>query len=133
MGEFENEILRYNRQLRYYQEAIQRQIKNGFTLVELMVVVAIIAILAAIAMPQFMTATDKARTAKETADMQVIKNATQLYLLDKNVTTPPTVETLYKEGYLTEHVKDTKDKEYTISLENKNENSFKSIVVTKQE
>ncbi|KGF47945.1 general secretion pathway protein GspG [Veillonella montpellierensis DNF00314] len=133
MGEFENEILRYNRQLRYYQEAIQRQIKNGFTLVELMVVVAIIAILAAIAMPQFMTATDKARTAKETADMQVIKNATQLYLLDKNVTTPPTVETLYKEGYLTEHVKDTKDKEYTISLENKNGNSFKSIVVTKQE
>lgn len=133
MGEFENEILRYNRQLRYYQEVIQRQIKNGFTLVELMVVVAIIAILAAIAMPQFMTATDKARTAKETADMQVIKNATQLYLLDKNVTTPPTVETLYKEGYLTEHVKDTKDKEYTISLENKNGNSFKSIVVTKQE
>lgn len=133
MGEFENEILRYNRQLRYYQDAVQRKIKNGFTLVELMVVVAIIAILAAIAMPQFMTATDKARTAKETADMQVIKNATQLYLLDKNVTTPPTVETLYKEGYLTEHVKDTKDKEYTISLENKNGNSFKSIVVTKQE
>lgn len=133
MGEFENEILRYNIQLRHYQDAIQRQIKNGFTLVELMVVVAIIAILAAIAMPQFMTATDKARTAKETADMQVIKNATQLYLLDKNVTTPPTVETLYKEGYLTEHVKDTKDKEYTISLENKNGNSFKSIVVTKQE
>lgn len=133
MGEFENEILRYNRQLLYYQDAVQRQIKNGFTLVELMVVVAIIAILAAIAMPQFMTATDKARTAKETADMQVIKNATQLYLLDKNVTTPPTVETLYKEGYLTEHVKDTKDKEYTISLENKNGNSFKSIVVTKQE
>ncbi|WP_277301259.1 competence type IV pilus major pilin ComGC [Veillonella montpellierensis] len=133
MGEFENEILRYNRQLLYYQDAVQRKIKNGFTLVELMVVVAIIAILAAIAMPQFMTATDKARTAKETADMQVIKNATQLYLLDKNVTTPPTVETLYKEGYLTEHVKDTKDKEYTISLENKNGNSFKSIVVTKQE
>lgn len=133
MGEFENEILRHNRQLLYYQDAVQRKIKNGFTLVELMVVVAIIAILAAIAMPQFMTATDKARTAKETADMQVIKNATQLYLLDKNVTTPPTVETLYKEGYLTEHVKDTKDKEYTISLENKNGNSFKSIVVTKQE
>ena len=26
-------------------------------------------------------------------------------MIDKNVDTPPTVENLYKEGYLTEHVK----------------------------
>ncbi|ETJ27283.1 Type II secretory pathway pseudopilin PulG-like protein, partial [human gut metagenome] len=75
------------------------------------------AILAAIAMPQFLSAADKARNAKETADIQIIKNATQLYMIDKNVDTPPTVENLYKEGYLTEHVKTAKGKEYTITYE----------------
>ncbi len=30
-------------------------------------------------------------------------------MIDKNVDTPPTVENLYKEGYLTEHVKTAKD------------------------
>ena len=59
-----------------------------------------IAILAAIAMPQFLSAADRARTAKETADIQIIKNATQLYMIDKNVDTPPTVENLYKEAIL---------------------------------
>lgn len=87
------------------RENLKKSRKGGFTLVELMVVVAVIAILAAIAMPQFLSAADRARNAKETADIQIIKNATQLYMIDKNVDTPPTVENLYKEGYLTEHVK----------------------------
>ena len=93
------------------REGFKKSRKGGFTLVELMVVVAVIAILAAIAMPQFLSAADKARNAKETADIQIIKNATQLYMIDKNVDTPPTVENLYKEGYLTEHVKTAKGKE----------------------
>ena len=92
------------------RENLKKSRKGGFTLVELMVVVAVIAILAAIAMPQFLSAADRARNAKETADIQIIKNATQLYMIDKNVDTPPTVENLYKEGYLTEHVKTSKDK-----------------------
>ena len=99
------------------RENLKKSRKGGFTLVELMVVVAVIAILAAIAMPQFLSAADRARNAKETADIQIIKNATQLYMIDKNVDTPPTVENLYKEGYLTEHVKTAKDKEYTITYE----------------
>ena len=103
--------------------------KGGFTLVELMVVVAVIAILAAIAMPQFLSAADKARNAKETADIQIIKNATQLYMIDKNVDTPPTVENLYKEGYLTEHVKTAKGKEYTITYEVVSGGTSKSVVV----
>lgn len=111
------------------RENLKKSRKGGFTLVELMVVVAVIAILAAIAMPQFLSAADRARNAKETADIQIIKNATQLYMIDKNVDTPPTVENLYKEGYLTEHVKTAKDKEYTITYEVVNGGNAKAVVV----
>lgn len=111
------------------RENLNKSRKGGFTLVELMVVVAVIAILAAIAMPQFLSAADRARNAKETADIQIIKNATQLYMIDKNVDTPPTVENLYKEGYLTEHVKTAKDKEYTITYEVVNGGTAKAVVV----
>ena len=111
------------------RENLKKSRKGGFTLVELMVVVAVIAILAAIAMPQFLSSADRARNAKETADIQIIKNATQLYMIDKNVDTPPTVENLYKEGYLTEHVKTAKDKEYTITYEVVNGGTAKAVVV----
>ena len=111
------------------RENLKKSRKGGFTLVELMVVVAVIAILAAIAMPQFLSAADRARNAKETADIQIIKNATQLYMIDKNVDTPPTVENLYKEGYLTEHVKTAKDKEYTITYEVVNGGTAKAVIV----
>lgn len=111
------------------RDNLKKSRKGGFTLVELMVVVAVIAILAAIAMPQFLSAADRARNAKETADIQIIKNATQLYMIDKNVDTPPTVENLYKEGYLTEHVKTAKDKEYTITYEVVNGGTAKAVVV----
>lgn len=111
------------------RENLKKSRKGGFTLVELMVVVAVIAILAAIAMPQFLSAADRARNAKETADIQIIKNATQLYMIDKNVDIPPTVENLYKEGYLTEHVKTAKDKEYTITYEVVNGGTAKAVVV----
>ena len=111
------------------RENLKKSRKGGFTLVELMVVVAVIAILAAIAMPQFLSAADRARNTKETADILIIKNATQLYMIDKNVDTPPTVENLYKEGYLTEHVKTAKDKEYTITYEVVNGGTAKAVVV----
>ena len=111
------------------RENLKKSRKGGFTLVELMVVVAVIAILAAIAMPQFLSAADRARNAKETADIQIIKNATQLYMIDKNVDTPPTVENLYKEGYLTEHVKTAKDKEYTFTYVVVHGGTAKAVVV----
>ena len=120
--------------LRYISlHRMQRTKQGGFTLVELMVVVAVIAILAAIAMPQFMSAADKAKNAKQVADMQIIRNATQLYMIDKSLDTPQTVEKLYQEGYLTEHVKTTKGKEYVITYEQVAGNAGKSVVVTAPE
>ena len=51
-------------------------------------------------------------------------------MIDKNVDTPPTVENLYKEGYLTEHVKTSKGKEYTITYEAVSGGTAKAVVVT---
>ena len=82
-------------QINHVRENLKKSRKGGFTLVELMVVVAVIAILAAIAMPQFLSAADRARTAKETADIQIIKNATQLYMIVKDVSIKKCLFTVY--------------------------------------
>lgn len=103
---------------------------GGFTLVELMVVVAVIAILAAMAMPQFLSAADKARDAKIQADTQTIANAAQLYMVDKATTDVPTVNELYQSGYLSENVKTPKGGEYTITLEANGSGSGKHVAVT---
>lgn len=55
---------------------------SGFTLIEIMVVVVILAILAAIVVPQFMSYPDKARTVKVKQDIRAIESALDLYKLD---------------------------------------------------
>lgn len=53
--------------------------KKGFTLVELVVVIAILGILGGIAIPRFMDATASARGAKVIADMRTIDSAIMMY------------------------------------------------------
>ena len=56
-------------------------IKNqkGFTLVELVVVIAILGILAGIAIPRFKSATETARGAKTVADLRTLESAAVMY------------------------------------------------------
>jgi len=55
---------------------------RGFTLIEVMVVVAILAILAAVVVPRIMDEPGKARQARAQQDIRAIENALDMYRLD---------------------------------------------------
>ena len=66
-----------------------RRAQAGFTLIEIMVVVVIIGLLAAVVVPQFLSKVDDARVSKAKQDIQAIETALTMYKLD-NYTYPTT-------------------------------------------
>jgi general secretion pathway protein G len=64
------------------KNALYRTSQRGFTLIEIMVVVVILGILAAVVVPRIMDSPDKARTAKAKQDIRQLEGAMELYKLD---------------------------------------------------
>ncbi len=62
-----------------------REAERGFTLIELMIVVAIIAILAGILIPNFVNARSQAQTAACESNLRSIATALELYYTDNQV------------------------------------------------
>jgi general secretion pathway protein G len=76
-----------------------RQSETGFTLLELIVVMTIIAILASLAVPSFVGAIRSAREAVLKEDLHVMRAAIDSYTMDKQKA-PQTLDDLVQSGYL---------------------------------
>lgn len=89
------------RGVRHISEQKDLRREGGFTLIELVIVMAIIAILASLAIPVF---TSTIRNAKEAAlkeDLHVMRNAIDSYTMDKGKA-PQSLDDLVQAGYLRE-------------------------------
>lgn len=59
--------------------AIRQSVRGGFTLVEVLIVVVVLGILAAVVVPQFATAADDAKGGNLASQLSVIQNQLELY------------------------------------------------------
>ncbi|HZQ44578.1 MAG TPA: type II secretion system protein [Acidobacteriaceae bacterium] len=73
--------------------------ERGFTLIELMIVMAIIAILASVAIPSFINAVKHAREAVLREDLHTMRQAIDSYTVDKEKA-PQSLDDLVQAGYL---------------------------------
>ncbi|HEU5457753.1 MAG TPA: type II secretion system protein [Terracidiphilus sp.] len=76
-----------------------REREAGFTLLELIVVMSIIAILATLAVPRFAAAIRSAREATLREDLHVMRAAIDSYTMDKQKA-PQSLDDLVQSGYL---------------------------------
>ena len=76
-----------------------RRREGGFTLIELIIVMAIIAILASIAVPSYLSSMKAAKEAVLKEDLHVMRNAIDSYTMDKEKA-PQSLDDLVQAGYL---------------------------------
>ena len=81
---------------------LQRLNKNrgGFTLVEIMIVVAIIALLAAIAVPNFLRARKRSQATRILEDLRMVDSAIDQYAIETNKTSNADASWTDISGYL---------------------------------
>ena len=78
---------------------MKRQHEAGFTLVELMIVMAIIGILLLVAVPRYVTTVKLARESVLKEDLQVLRGAIDSFTMDKQKA-PQSLDDLVTAGYL---------------------------------
>jgi general secretion pathway protein G len=96
-------------------QTINRSINgSGFTLIEVLVVVVILGILAAIIVPNIMDKPGQAKITKAKADIRAIESAFNMYRLSHHVypTTDEGIEALVTDGELPRMPKDPWDRPY---------------------
>ena len=74
--------------------------RGGFTLVEIMIVVAIIALLAAIAVPNFLRARKRSQATRILEDLRIIDSAIDQYAIENNKSGGATVSWTDVQAYL---------------------------------
>src|ERR1700742_278716 len=75
----------------YMLQTFRNTKRGGFTLVEIMIVVAIIALLAAIAVPNFLRARKRSQATRILEDLRIIDSSIDQYAIENNKSTGDTV------------------------------------------
>lgn len=94
-----------------YKYLLRKRMKKGFTIVELVIVIAVIAILSAVLIPTFVNVT---RTAKIAADTALVKNLNTVLAMDsavngKHTTMHDTMQVILANGYSVELITPTSE------------------------
>lgn len=118
--------------MRYYGKGVKRMAwfvkalnkdEKGFTLIELIVVIAILGILAAIAVPRVTTSLNNAKNNADLANAQIIGEAAERYLTENsNISSIPAstdgakdnIQTLVDNGYLNQYPKTSTGGSFTL-------------------
>lgn len=72
-----------------------RNIRRGFTLVELLIVIIIIAVLAAVAIPKFASSSQRSKEGTLKSNLKIVRNAVEMFRADTGLT-PATLADLAK-------------------------------------
>ncbi|MGI6294836.1 MAG: prepilin-type N-terminal cleavage/methylation domain-containing protein [Armatimonadota bacterium] len=66
----------------FYKSEVNKKSKKGFTLVELLVVIVVLAVLAAIVLPKFMDSSARSKESALKSDLKLVRTAISLFQAD---------------------------------------------------